>query len=65
LCDPALPKVFFLAIALSTLARSTTESGLMAPFSLMTMVTIMGALFAIKDHLAPMQIAGPDSGPDR
>lgn len=50
--DTSIPKVFFLAIGLVTLARSLTESGLMSPFSLMTMVLIMGALFAVKDQIA-------------
>jgi exopolysaccharide production protein ExoQ len=50
--DPSIPKVFFLSMGLVTLARSTTESGLMAPFSLMTMVLIIGALFTVKDRIS-------------
>ena len=51
--DPTIAKVFFLSMGLVTLARSTTESGLFAPFSLMTMVLFIGALFVVKDRVRP------------
>ncbi|MEO1188589.1 MAG: O-antigen ligase family protein, partial [Pseudomonadota bacterium] len=58
--DTSTPAVFFVCLSLILLARSLTEIGLLAPFNLLSMLFIIGTLFAIKRGYVPKQgvIAG-------
>ena len=48
LLSSSMPAIFFVCIALVTLARSFTEVGLMATFSQLSMLFTMGALLTLK-----------------
>lgn len=57
LTDPVMPKVFFFCVAMVTLARSFTETGLMGQFSLLSMLFTMGALMTLRPR--PLATAAP------
>ena len=46
--ETSMPAIFFVCISLITLVQSFTETGLMAPFALLSMLFVMGALMTLK-----------------
>ncbi len=57
-----MPVIFFVCISLITMARSFTEVGLMAPFALLSMLFVIGALFTLKGSESPAHAPESQSG---
>ncbi|UWQ21562.1 O-antigen ligase [Jannaschia sp. W003] len=54
-----MPSIFFLCFAMVTLARSLSEPGLMMPFSLLSMLLIVGALLSLPIAAPGARARGP------